>query len=215
MVSIARNRLSRWRARRRSLANGLLVGHVMGLDLVDMAWLVVRYRRAQPEVSLSLERRRRIRAASCNLNAFSTQQSLSLFRFSPVDIGHLVDILEIFVDLGEARLSVTPIECMCLLLRRLSSSCWWGDLEELVGRSSTALCSIFYATVEVMMHKWGHILTEWRVEFVRARAPLYSTRIEAAGAYLDKCVGFIDGTAILVALPGGGPQRACYRGHKM
>ena len=107
MVSIAGNRLSRWRARRRSLANGLLVGHVMGLDLVDMAWLVVRYRRAQREVSLSLERRRRIRAASFNLNAFSTQQSLSLFRFSPVHIGHLVDMLEIYVDSGAARLSVT------------------------------------------------------------------------------------------------------------
>jgi len=107
MVSIAGNRLSRWRARRRSLANGLLAGHVMGLDLVDMAWLVVRYRRAQREVSLSLERCRRIRAASLNLNAFSTQQSLSLFLFSPVHIGHLVDMLQIYVDLGEARLSVT------------------------------------------------------------------------------------------------------------
>jgi len=39
---------------------------------VDMAWLVVRYRRAQREVSLSLELCRRIRAASLNLNAFST-----------------------------------------------------------------------------------------------------------------------------------------------
>jgi len=150
MVSIAGNRLSRWRARRRSLANGLLVGPVMGLDLVDMAWLVVRYRRAQREVSLSLERRRRIRAASFNLNAFSTQQSLSLFRFSPVRIGHLVDMLEIYVELGEARLSVTPIECISLLLRRLSSPCRWGDLEELFGRSSIALCIIFYATVEGM-----------------------------------------------------------------
>jgi len=179
-----------------------------------MAWMVARYRRAQREVSLSLERRRRIRAASFNLNAFSTQQSLSLFRFSPVHIGHLVDMLQIDVDLGEARLSVTPIECLCLVLRRLSSPSRWGDLEEFFGRSSTALCIIFYATVEGKTNKWGHLLTEWRVDFVRARAPLYSARIEAAGAYLDKCVGFIDETAIFVSRPGGGLQRACYSGRK-
>jgi len=35
-----------------------------------------------------------------------------------------------------------------------------------------------------------------------------------SGAYLDRCVGFIDGTTIFVARPGGGYQRACYSGHK-
>lgn len=43
---------------------------------------------------------------------------------------------------------------------------------------------------------------------------MYSVTIKVAGADLDKCVGFIDGTAIFVARPGGGLQRACNSGHK-
>ena len=34
------------------------------------------------------------------------------------------------------------------------------------------------------------------------------------GASLDRCAGFVDGTAIFIAHPGGGLQRACYSGHK-
>jgi len=57
-------------------------------------------------------------------------------------------------------------------------------------------------------------LTEWRVEYMRERAALYAEKIEGTGAYLDRCVGFIDGTAIFIAQPGGGLQRAGYSGHK-
>lgn len=64
------------------------------------------------------------------------------------------------------------------------------------------------------MRKWGALLSEWRTEFMRARAPLYAKRLEDAGAYLDRCVGCIDGTAIFVNRPGGGLQRACYSGNK-
>jgi len=33
---------------------------------------------------------------------------------------------------------------------------------------------VFYATVAMMMEKWGANLTEWRVEFMRERAALYA-----------------------------------------
>lgn len=43
---------------------------------------------------------------------------------------------------------------------------------------------------------------------------MYASRIEQSGAFLDRCVGFIDGTALFIPWPGGGLQRACYSGHK-
>jgi len=89
MVSIEGNRLSLWRSCRRVYGNVLHAGHAMGLSLCDFAIVVRRYRRAQLEVPLSLERRRRIEATTFNLNAFSSQQSLSLFRFQPAHVGQL------------------------------------------------------------------------------------------------------------------------------
>jgi len=88
------------------------------------------------------------------------------------------------------------------------------DLEELIGRSRSALCAVFLASVARFVSKWGHLLSEWRGDFMRERSPLFAARIEAAGASLDKCVGFIHGTALFVSLPGGGLLRACYSGHK-
>jgi len=76
------------------------------------------------------------------------------------------------------------------------------------------LSQIFYATIELLVVKWGSLLSEWRVEFMRERADLYSSKIAEAGAFLDKCVVFVDGTALFVSRPGGGLQRICYSGNK-
>jgi len=62
-----------------------------------MVILVRNYRRAQQEVVLSLDRQRRIRVTTFNLNAFSSQEGLSLSSFRPADIGRLVDLLQIDV----------------------------------------------------------------------------------------------------------------------
>ena len=173
-----------------------------------------KHRRAQREVALSLDRCRRIGATSFNLNVFSSQECLSLFCFLPQHLRRLVDLLAINISFPRTRLSVPPIDCLAIELRSLASPIRWVDLEELFGRSASVLCHIFYATVAMMMEEWGANLTEWRVEFVRERAALYSEKIEGTGAYLDRCVGFTDGTAIFIARPGGGWQRACCSGHK-
>jgi len=64
------------------------------------------------------------------------------------------------------------------------------------------------------MTKWGHLLTRWRGELMAERAAVYSDAVRRRGAPFQTCVGFIDGTAVHVARPGGGIQRACYSGHK-
>ena len=214
MVSVSGNRLARWRARRRILVHALLASHAAGCCLVDLAPLMRKYRRAQREVALSLDRRCRIGVTSFNLNVFSSQECLSLFRFLPQHLGRLVDLLAIKVPFPRTRLPVPPIGCLAIVLRRLAAPTRWVDLEELFGRIASALCHIFYAIVAMTMEKWGANLTEWRVEFMSERAALYAEKIEGTSAYLDRCVGFINGTAIFIARPGGGLQRACYSGRK-
>lgn len=214
MVSIRGHSLQRWLSRRNRARRYLLLGHTMGLTLADMGAIVYAYRRAQREVRVSLARRRRVQAATFNLNAFSSVQSLSMFRFLPADVGRLANLLHVDVVFGEPSYRVTPVECLCIVLRRLASPARWSDLEEIFGRSVPALCTIFYATVEVILSQWGALLSDWHGTFMRERAPLYASRIEQSGAFLDRCVGFIDGTALFIPRPGAGLQRACYSGHK-
>jgi len=186
----------------------------MGSSLGAMMGLVRSYRRAHDEVSLCLARRERIQETTFRLDSFSSEDFLSLFRFLPHNIVKLVSLLHLVVPFPRNRLAVDSVECFCVVLRRLASPCRWYDMEELFGRHAPALCVVFYATLEVLMRRWDPLLSEWRVDFLRERAALYSTKIEEAGAYLDKCVGCIDVTTILVSRPGGGFQRACYSGHK-
>jgi len=213
MVSVSGNRLVRWRARSHILGHALLASNAAGRCPVDLAPLMRKYRRAQREVALSLDRRRRIGATAFNLNLFSSQEYLSLFRFLPQHLGRLADLLAINVSFPRTRLSVPPIDCLAIVMRRLAAPTRWVDLVELYG-SASALCHIFYATLPMMMEKWGANLNERRVEFLRERAALYAENIEGTSEYLDRCAGFIDGTAIFIARPGGGLQQACYSGHE-
>lgn len=172
MVAIRTHTLRFWRARRRRLRVALLAGHAMDLAMVDMSPLVEAYRRAHREVALSLARSRRVTAVRFNINSFSSSEALSLFRFLPSDIGRLVDLLHVGDAVSLTRYAITPVECLCIVLRRLASPARWFDLEELFGRSSSALCSIFFSTVGMILDRWGFLLSEWRTSFMRERAEL-------------------------------------------
>lgn len=193
MVSIQGHTLQQWLRRRDRARRYLLLGHAMGLPLAEMGAIVCAYRRAQREVCLSLARRRRVHATNFNPNGFSSVESLSLFRFLPSDVGRLTELLQIEVSIGEPNYRVTPIECMCIVLRRLASPARWSDLEETFGRSTSATSTIFYATVEMIMSNWGVLLTEWRGPFMRQRAAMCASSIEQSGAFLDRCAEFTAG----------------------
>jgi nuclease HARBI1 len=49
---------------------------------------------------------------------------------------------------------------------------------------------------------------------IASRAGLYSRSIRLAGAPLENCIGFIDGTFIQIGRPKGASQHANYSGHK-
>ena len=67
---------------------------------------------------------------------------------------------------------------------------------------------------EDLLRRSGACVTAWRTDLLKDRAVRYASCVAVRGAPHDKVVGFIDGTGIRVARPGGGLQRCMYSGHK-
>lgn len=130
------------------MAEVLLVGHAMDFYLADLGVEVHAYRRAQREVFMFLSRSARIRASSFNLNSFSSEQLLAFFRLLPEHIGQLSALLHVDASFAHPNFAVEAVECLCIVLRRHSAPVRWSDLEEVFGRSSSALSFIFLATFE-------------------------------------------------------------------
>jgi len=186
----------------------------LGHGIEDMRPVALAYMRVGLHIRRSLQRSERVMAVEFNLNVFSEQEALTNFRFLVSDMGRLSALLSLNVDMTRCRYNVTRIECLAIILRRLASPCRWTDLELFFGRSASALSKSFCRGVEELLAQWGHLLTTWRAGLMTERAPVYAHSITGKGAPLHGCVCFIDGTAIRIARPGGGLQRACYSGHK-
>jgi len=213
MVAITDYWMSRLGRLCHRLRRQILARHVPGHELVDMAELVRLYLRCRCEMRLMTGRRRTISMSSFNLNAFSKADGLSLFRFEPDDIGRVAGALAMRDTSSRRRYRVSGEEAMCIVLRRLSSPSRWRDLEVMFGRCASALLEVFIETVEDLLGRWGACVTAWRTDLLEDRAVRYASCVAERGRH-DKVVGFIDGTGILVARPGGGLQRCMYSGHK-
>ena len=70
---------------------------------------------------------------------------------------------------------------------------------------SSALTESFREAIESLCEKRSNLLTTFRSDFLQDRAAAYAEVIEARGATLDKCVGFIDRTKVQICRPGGPP----------
>lgn len=214
MVNIHTHTLSFWRARRCRLSVGLVVGHTMKLTLADVSPVVDDYRRAPREVTLLLVRSRRVTAPQFNVNSFCSSEALALFRFLPSDIGRLADLLHVEDAVAMTKYAVTPVECLCIVVRRLASPARWVDLEELFGRSSSALCTTFFFYNWDAPGQMGFFV--FRVALIFYARPGCHVCIEDCRYWC--CSGsmrwFYDGTALFVSRTGAGLQRSCYSGHK-
>ena len=90
MVSIRRHAYGRWVRRRRALAARLIFMHNMGYFPDELGVLLRAYRRASVEVALLRNRSLHVTAASFSLNAFCSQESLSLFVFFSITLDRLL-----------------------------------------------------------------------------------------------------------------------------
>ena len=201
--------------RRRARLRRMVRAHfVLDHDLVDMQHAARVYIQVGDLIRRSVSRAGRAGEVTFNVNVFSAQEALSTFRFSPSDVGPLAATLHLDAVFPLRRYRVGATECLAIVLRRLASPARWAYLEVMIGRCRSFLDELSCCTVDRLMSKWGNLLTGWRGELMAERAAVYADAVRRRGAPLQTCVGFIDGTAIHVARPGGGLQRACYSGHK-
>lgn len=148
------------------------------------------------------------------IDSFTEEQFYVRFRFAK---SHFMVLLHLFrfpeyVDV-EYGYRVSGEECFLILLRRLSSPSQFSWLEDLFGRSKSALCAIFNFALSYIYLKCKHLLEfDWN-----RLTPTYLDRLcelnVAKGSLLRNCIGFIDGTARVICRPGE-DQRMFFNGHR-
>ena len=124
--------------------------------------------------------------------------------------------------------SATGAEALLIMLRRLTYPNRWCDLVSLFGRAepelsvifNTVCCNvlsllicvlIFHQIVSDIYDRFSHLLQS--LNLVWLDCEVFAAAIEAKGAPLHQCWGFIDGTVRPIARPVRN-QRIMYSGHK-
>lgn len=148
-----------------------------------------------------------------DIDSFTEQSCIKLFRFSQTEIRMLVDGLSIpnKIKVQEGYVC-NAIEGLCIVLRRLCYPGRWRDLETIFGRSQSSLCTIFLHLADFLTERHQNILN-LDTNRIANNLALYSNAVHEAGAPLENCWGFIDGTVRPVARPTKG-QKIFYNGHK-
>ena len=132
------------------------------------------------------------------------------------DITLLADVLQLpFTIRCHQRTTCDRTEALCMLLKRLSYPCHYSDMIHRFSRPVPEISMMIINTV--MEHTFlshGHLISQWNFDILSP--PMlqeYADIIQAKGASLNNCFGFIDGTVRPICHPGR-HQRIVYNGHK-
>ena len=113
-------------------------------------------------------------------------------------------------DLMITTLSLSGLEGLCLLLKRLAYPCRYFDLISTFGRPVPELCMIANTVLDWVFNEHGFRLTSWNQPFLTpACLQEYACAIARQGSPLTNCFGFIDGTVCPICRPGE-KQRVVY-----
>ena len=149
-----------------------------------------------------------------DLESMNDAETWSEFHFLKGDIFPLRDALQINDFKTYNRLSVSGIEGLCILLKRLAYPCRYSDFIKRFGRLVPDYCVIFYAVLNDVYDRFKHLLSDFNLPFLtRQNLEIYSQAIYDKGAALRNCFGFIDGTVRPICRPKEN-QQVVYNGHK-
>ena len=137
------------------------------------------------------------------------------FRLKKNDIYDIVNVLQIPNIVTYNRLTVEPVEGLCILLKRLAYPCRYSDMVPRFARPIPELCIITNHVMNLIYNQWSFLLSDFegRNSLSPQNLEKYAAAIHAKGAPLTNCWGFIDGTVRPISRPGNN-QRAVYNGHK-
>jgi hypothetical protein len=169
------------------------------------------------DMSFLKQKEQLIMRATFNLGGIDDSECLRGFRFTKRYIGNfekIIDWSDTMLRTKRRGLVVDPVLGTFVLLRRLGTISRWKDWAEEFCKHDAALNEIFYEALNLFYERFCNLLRLFSDKLIASRAGLYSRSIRLAGAPLENCIGFIDGTFIQIGRPKGASQHANYSGHK-
>ena len=150
-----------------------------------------------------------------DLDEMADSECISEFRVKKSDLPKLRDALQIPDSFTCYQKSVSDgMEGLCMLLRRLAYPCRYSDMIPRFGRPTPVLSMVTNEVLDFIYNTHSHKITEWNHALLSpALLQTYADAVNAKGAALNNCFGFIDGTVRPIARPGEN-QRVVYNGHK-
>lgn len=175
-----------------------------------------RLRRICRDIKMIRTRSMEISSHVFNINGYSNEACLRDFRFLPHELPKISELVDFGGRTSRNRYICAPMTATCILLRRLAYPTRWADLEHMFGMHKSRPSEVFHEAVNSLYANHAELVTTFRTDLLRERASLYSKAVEESGGPLDCCVGFIDGTKLKIAKPGGPAviQQSVYSGHK-
>ena len=150
-----------------------------------------------------------------DLEELDESECLAEFRFRKRDMPRQYNVLQIPDTLTCNQRSVCDgVEGLCMLLKRMSYPCRYGDMIVRFAKPVPLLSMVTNQMIDYIYNIHGHKVLEWNHQVLSpANLQTYVDAITAKGAPLPNCFGFIDGTVRPISRPGE-HQRILYNGHK-
>lgn len=150
-----------------------------------------------------------------DLEELDESECLAEFRFRKRDIVVLAYVLQIPAIIECEQGSICDgVEGLCILLRRLSHPCRYGDMIQRFAKPVPILCMVANELFDHIYNHHGSRVTQWNHDILAlVKLQTYVDVITAKGAPLENCFDFVDGTVRPITRPGAN-QRMVYNGHK-
>ena len=150
-----------------------------------------------------------------DLDSMEEDECKTEFRFQKNDIYRLVEVLQLPAQFTCYNGTVyDSIEAMCILLKRFAYPCRYLDLIPRFARPVPQLSMISNHLLQFLYDHWNRLLTNMQQNWLtRNNLQIFADKVDAKGAPLNNCWGFIDGTVRRVSRPKH-HQRVLYNGHK-
>ena len=141
--------------------------------------------------------------AKFDLDEMAKSESLPEFRFRKRDILSLAEVLDILETIRCDQRSICGgIEGLCMLLRRLSYPCRYGDMIQQFAKPVPVFSMATNILIDHIYAIHGRLLTHWNLDILSPdHLEMYAAAIMARGSPLDNCFGFMDGTVRPIAQP--------------
>ena len=137
------------------------------------------------------------------------------FRFEKNDLPVLAEALQI-PEIFKCKQGTVcdGMTGLCVVLKRFTYPIRYSDMIPTFGLSVPELCMIFNTVIHYIYNLHGHRLTQWNETILSSeKLQTYAEAVNAKGAALNNCFGFIDGTVRPICRPTE-KQRIVYNGHK-